>query len=86
MFLTMLDKEKNRDGNIKPLAVELGNMCMGVYLLQQFLLKYLYYYTMLPNILGAYLLPWVGFIIALILSTVLTFIMRKTSVGRIILG
>ena len=86
LFLTIRKKEKERDGNINPLTVEMGNLCMGVYLLQQFILIFLYYYTMLPDVVGSYVLPWVGFIITLILSTILTFIMRKTNVERLILG
>ena len=73
-------------GEIPQWLIKLGGLCFGVYLLQQFILMGLYYYTELPVILGCYWLPWVGFLIALIGSLVFAWLLVKTKVGRFLIG
>lgn len=60
-------------------------LSFGVYLFQQFILMGLYYHTVLPTIVGCYWLPWVGFVVALSGSLLLTFIIRTTKFGKAIL-
>lgn len=67
-------------------VINVGSLCMGVYLFQQFILKALYYYSVLPSLVGHYWLPWVGFAIALVVSLLFSFLLRKTSVGRFLIG
>lgn len=62
--------------------VELNGLCFGIYLFQQFILQILYYKTSLPNLVEPYWLPWVGMIITLILSYLLTKLSLKTKIGR----
>lgn len=62
--------------------VKVGNLCMGVYLFQQFILMGLYKYTSLPEMVSCYWLPWLGFVMALILSLVLSYLIRLTKLGR----
>lgn len=62
-----------------------NRMCFGVYLFQQFILQILYYKTSLPSIVGAYLLPWVGLFVTLIVSYILTMFSLKTKVGRLLM-
>lgn len=50
---------------------------MGVYVFQQFVLKYLYYQTEFPTIIGYYWLPIISFIIAFSLSLLLSVIVRR---------
>jgi len=64
--------------------VYLSNCCFGVYLFQQFVLKFIYN-SELPYILSPYLLPWVSFVVSLLVSIVLTILLRKTKLGRQIL-
>lgn len=74
---------------VKPLPtwlIKVGELCMGVYLLQQFVLLLLYLRTILPKLVGYYWLPWVGFVVALTSSLFLAFIMRKTKVGQFLIG
>ena len=66
--------------------IEVGYLCFGVYLLQQFILYALYYYTSLPFYYGPYLLPWAGFGLALIISVAGSWFIRKTNVGRFLIG
>ena len=64
---------------------QIGALSFGVYLFQQFILMGLYYHTVLPTIVGCYWLPWVGFVVALSGSLLLTFIIRTTKFGKAIL-
>ena len=50
---------------------ELGTLCFSVYIYQEFILWYLYYYTSLPTLAGSVWLPWIGFAIALPFSLLL---------------
>ncbi len=61
----------------------LGEYSFGVYIYQQFILRYLYYNTDIPQkYLDAYSLPFVGFFFALFLSLLIVHLLRKTKVGR----
>lgn len=86
LFVFVGYKEKGRKEEIPQRLIRLGGLCFGVYLLQQFILKGLYNYTNLPSILGCYWLPWVGFVITLISSVLIAFLMVKTKVGRFLIG
>lgn len=72
--------------NIPNWFVKLNVLCMGIYLFQQFILKLFYYKLPMPELLGTYWLPWVGFLVALLLSILLTFLLRKSQVGRWLVG
>ena len=65
--------------------VKIGSYCFGVYIFQQFILKGLYFNTAIPEIVGPYWLPWVGVIAALMISFVLTYMIRLTKIGRAML-
>lgn len=66
--------------------IKASGLCFGIYIYQQFILKYLYYYTELPNQLSPYLLPWIGFIVALFLSFLLSYATHKTKLGKFLIG
>ena len=78
----------NRKGTVhlSSSLIAIGNMCMGVYIFQQFILKALYYHTVIPREVSPFLLPWIGFLIALLGSLALTFLFRKVKLGRFLLG
>ena len=86
LFFIVGYKEKNRKTPLPNWIVEKGNLCFGVYFLQQFILKGLYNYTDLPGILGCYWLPWVGFVVALIGSILLAQLLVKTKTGMFLIG
>lgn len=48
--------------------IRLGDLCFGVYIFQEFILKYLYYFSELPMNCPPHVTPWVCFIITIILS------------------
>jgi len=60
--------------------------CFGIYLFQQFVLQLLYYKTDFPLWVGPYWLPWLGFIIALIVSYVLSVLLLRTKIGKSLIG
>ena len=64
----------------------LSSYCFGVYIFQQFILKLLYYKTSLPEIVGPYLLPWIGFFTTLFFSIILSFLTLKTKLGKALIG
>lgn len=78
--------EKNRKEEMSQRIIEFGNLCMGVYLLQQFILIGLYDHTALPYLFGCYWLPWVGFVIAFIGSVFISQLLLKTKVGKFLIG
>lgn len=67
---------------LKNWVVNIGNYGYGVYIFHQFILIGLYYHTDLPIALGSNWLPWVGTAIALTGSLLLSWLFRKTKLGR----
>lgn len=78
--------EKNRTDYLPQWVISVGSLCMGVYLLQQFILKLLYFHTALPSLVSPLWLPWVGFTIALAGSLLLSYFLRETRIGRFLIG
>ena len=78
----------NAHPNWKPsnMLLQLNSICFGIYIFHQFVLKYLYYKTPLSTYVGTYYLPWVGFGIALLSSIVMSVLLSKVRVGRLLLG
>lgn len=86
-FIWANNNSNNQRNNIpKKWLIDLGGLCMGVYLFQQFIIVALYNYTSLPSLAGPYILPWLGFIIALLGSLFLSWLFNKTKIGRILIG
>lgn len=86
LFIIIGYKEKDRTTSLPQWIIKVGNLCFGVYLLQQFILKGLYNYTNLPAVLGCYWLPWVGFLVALAGSLVVAGLLVKTKIGKFLIG
>lgn len=72
--------------HVTPAVLRISSMCFGVYIFQQFILKYLYYYSGLTDICTPLALPWVGFIITLVISLLMSWIALKTKFGRFLIG
>ena len=75
-----------RDYSVPEKVLSFGRYCFGIYLFQQFILQILYYKTSIPRIVGPIWLPWVGCIVALALSWVMSYIFFKTRTGRFLIG
>ncbi len=63
----------------------LSSYCFGVYVYQQMILMALYYHTPI-NSIPHYIVPWLGFFIALLASTALTHLTLKTKIGQRLIG
>lgn len=53
-------------------TIQLGSYCFGVYLFQQFIIVAIYYYSSLPVFVDAKVLPWFVYVVALLLSILLS--------------
>lgn len=62
--------------------VKLGSLCMGVYIFQQFVLELFYYHTRASFVFPNWLLPLLGFVLALVLSLIFTYVIRTTKLGK----
>lgn len=69
-----------------PWVTKVGRLCMGVYIFQQFILIIIYRHTELPWIVNPYLLPWIGALITIVLSILLSSLIRRTSIGKFLIG
>lgn len=72
--------------NVTHGMIKFSAYCFGVYIFQQFILKYIVYNVTLINFFGSYWLPWVAFILALLLSVMLSWGSLKTQVGKFLIG
>lgn len=71
-------------GNVK--LIKLSGYCYGVYVFQQFILKYLYYKTGYAIAINPYLVPWIALVLTIALSFLLTGVCFKTRFGRFLIG
>ena len=76
----------NKSFKIGNNLLSFNKCCFGVYLIHQFVLKYMYYRTSIPSLLGIYALPWVSFIGAFFVSIIITVLFRSNKIGRFLIG
>lgn len=62
--------------------ITIGKSCFGVYIFQQFVLKFLYYKTNFPRLFNPFIMPWIAFIVATAFSLGISSLLRKTEAGR----
>ncbi len=66
--------------------IHLNSISFGIYLYHQFILKLLYYHTSLPSLAGTYALPWLGFVLALMISMLLSSMTIRNKIGKYLIG
>lgn len=71
-----------RNHSLGKWIIDIGVLGYGVYIFHQFILRWMYYNTALSDTLSGGLLPWVGLVTALLLSSLLTILLRKFEIGR----
>lgn len=86
LFLTINLLLKKKILQLSPLLKKASALCFGVYIYQQFILKYLYYHTGLTLISPSIALPWIAFLIALISSLLFSWLTIKMRFGRFLIG
>ena len=85
MYLIVV-KFVNGGGKIYNWCCKANMICYGVYIVHQFILRYLYYETILPLKVEAIYLPWFVLVVTLGISGVLSVCMLKTRLGRYLIG
>lgn len=78
--------EKTKSIELPTWVIWIGELCMGVYLCQQFILVGMYNYTSAPTLFGPYSLPWIGLILALVGSLSISCVLRTFRIGRLLIG
>lgn len=71
---------------LSEITKKIAACCFGIYLFQQFVLQLLYYKTDFPLWVGPYWLPWCGFVLATVISYLLSNMLLKTKIGRTLIG
>lgn len=75
-----------RKGVVPKFLDYLNPYCFGIYLFQQFVIQILYYKTPLFASTGTYFAPWIAFVMTLIVSFSLTYLLRLSKGGRFLIG
>lgn len=66
--------------------IKWSGYCMGIYIVQQFILMPFVHSHSVVDVLGTYWLPWVAFGVAMSGSVMIAYILRKTCFGRVLIG
>lgn len=86
LYLTVCKTTTKVGYRPKQWIIEASDNCYGVYVYHQFLLVFLYFYTPFIGICPRYLVPWIGALLALGISLLLTKLTLKTKFGRFLIG
>ncbi len=81
-FYLIVNRFLNNGYSPSKMLICLNPLCMGIYILHNFVLSLIYEKTILPSILGTYLLPWCAYVFALTGGIIGTFLLRKIKVGK----
>lgn len=71
-----------RGGGINNIA----KFSFSIYILQEFILRFLYYKTSFCDYIGALLYPWCGFVLTFFMSYLLSSIFNHNKISKIIIG
>lgn len=83
-YISMVSYTKSKQLN--KLTYNLALCSFGIYLIHQFILKILYYYTDFSSLVGSYWLPWLGFLLVFPTSYLISFFLLKTKIGKLLIG
>lgn len=86
LFGTIYHFTQSRSFRPSPWIQKADKMSFGMYIYHQFILVALYHYTHVVEYINAWLLPWIGFIIAIAFSVLLTSLTLRTKWGRFLIG
>ena len=86
LYISVCQVTNRENYHPKPWVVKASDNCYGVYVYHQFVLMYLYFFTPFVSVVHPLLVPWVGCIIILVVSLILTWFTLKTKIGRFLIG
>ena len=72
--------------NHKTTILYINSLCMGIYIYQEFILKLIYYKTEFVSYIPSMLLPWIAFMVTLLLSALLTALTIKSNYLKYLIG
>ena len=81
VMLFLMASAYMRNHSLSEWIIKAGYLGYGVYIFHQFILRWFYYHTSISLNLGRWL-PWVGFTFTMVVSVVLTMLLRKFKFGR----
>lgn len=81
LYLFVYRHTRKTDFKCSNFTIRLSSVCYGVYIFHQFILVYIYYHTSLPCLLGQFL-PWVSFILTLLISYLITIVFLRFDFGK----
>lgn len=65
----------------------LSTYCFGIYIVHQFIIKYLYYFSSFGSLpIDSYYMPWLCYVMTLLSSVFIVFLLLKTKTGKYLLG
>lgn len=64
------------------LYIKIGDYCFGVYLIQQFILQLLYYKLPISCTVNNIWLPWLGLVLTLVTSLLLSYLIKLSNIGK----
>ena len=70
----------------KSWIVSASDNCYGVYVYHQFVLVLLYFFTPFVSVVHPLLVPWIGFVVIMAVSLLLTCLTLKTKLGKFLIG
>ena len=70
----------------QPWVISASDNCYGIYVYHQFVLTLLYFFTPFVSFVHPLLVPWLGFVIIMTVSLLLTWLTLKTNTGRFLIG
>lgn len=68
------------------IILSLSSLSFGIYILQEIILRILYYKLEIAKYIGDFMTPWIGFIITFILSCILSSALNKNKYTKTLLG
>ena len=86
LYITICHFTTRNNYQPKQWIINASNNCYGIYVYHQFILVFLYFFTPIVAICNPLIVPWIGLIITLIISYVLTKVSLKTKIGKFLIG
>jgi peptidoglycan/LPS O-acetylase OafA/YrhL len=86
LYCTVIRFTSVQSFELYPIVKRADQVSFGIYIFHQFILVALYHYTPIVSSVNQWILPWIGFVVALPVSWLLTSLTLHTKIGRYLIG
>ncbi len=86
LYLTVCNFTTRKQCEPQKWIINASNNCYGIYVYHQFILVLLYFFTPIVAICNPLMVPWIGLVMSLLISWILTKLTLKTKIGRYLIG